>query len=452
LVLIAILSAVLFVSYYRNKRDWSNPLFLYALSTSVVYFFYAFGGAEFTNGINIFGEIFYVASLVLATFGYLLAVGSLDRNPSLSFPIDNNFLTKILWILIAPMILSLAILLVRLTDGNLFLLFDLGGGNAMKWLRITERDPLVYVSEAIFLGLVSIMIPAAILNLGQKKKKFVIVCFFSYFLYLLSTGSRSPAIALILMVIIPAIELRRRGRDNLWVRRLLRSSAILVAALFILVTISRDKIEDNGDEMLKAVFSAEKLGFIADSTLIPYGIKLPSTIISIYFASTFNNYIIAFDQSDSMEKSWGYRLFYTEYKALDLIVPMSNVSRETILSDNTVHLRSISPTGDQWATNLGTLVLEFGVFYSMIFSLIQGVLIGWIVRISRKLESNRSVILKSLVFTIAITSSLVHPLMSFSIHIQLLILLIIYFSGSRRSRSSNNRPDRINSPAQHFIY
>lgn len=437
ILLVPIIIGAVYASFFRGKRDWTNPLFVYVLSMTIIYLFYAISGAKFTNGESIFGEIYYVFNLLLSIAGYIFAVRGADTKSNSRYQVDNDFLSKIHWILLGPMVFSLAILLARLTNGNLLLLFDLSGGNVMKWLRISERDPLVYAVEAIFLSLVSVMIPAAVLSLGQGRKKFIIIPFISYILYLLSTGSRSPAIALILMIVVPIVELNRQGHNNRWVRRTLRLSAIVVASLFIAVTLSRDEIEDNSDSMLKTVFSADNLGFIADSTFIPYGIRLPSTITSIYFSSTFNNYLIAFDQSDVMEKSWGYRLFYTEYKAFDFLFPFGEGNKEQILSDNTEHLRSVSPTGDQWATNLGTLVLEFGLLYSLIASLIQGLVMGWLIRISNELENNRRVILLSLVFTLAVTSSLVHPLMSFSTHIHIVIIglvAILWISRSRRNR------------------
>lgn len=447
-ILVVILMMAVFVSYFRGNGKWTNPLFVYVLSTTIIYLFYALGGAEFTNGTSISGEAYYVINLLLSTFAYTFAVRGMDKELKSRSLIDHKFLSRILWMLLAPTAISLTILLFKLTNGNLFLLFDLTSGNAMKWLRITERDPLVYITEAIFLALVSIMIPAALLSLGQGKKLFVVVSFVSYFLYLLSTGSRSPAIALILMIIVPAMELKKRGHNNRWVQRLLRSSAIIIAILFIAVSLSRDKIEDNSDEMLKAVFSADELGYIANSSFIPYGIQLPSTIISIYFASTFNNYLIAFDQSDVMEKSMGYRLFYTQYKSLDLLFPNGEKEKETILSDNTGHLRSISPTGDQWATNLGTLVLEFGRLYSLIASIIQGLIMGWLMRLARRLESNRRVILLSFIFPLAISSALVHPLMSFSVHIQLFVILLMIVMWLRGPRSHVQSPVKLSFHAE----
>ncbi|PUE60911.1 hypothetical protein B9Z45_06200 [Limnohabitans sp. 2KL-17] len=377
------------------------------------------------------GEIYFLLAVTMACFGYRLTADRSECKFSNVGGLDNGFLVNIVKALMIPMLLALAILIFSLTDGNLLSLFDLSSGNAMKWLRITERNLIVYVSEALFSALIGILLPASVLLLAQKRKSAFTVSMIAYTLYLLSTGSRSPVVGVVLMLIAPIVEFRRRGIYSVAIRRIFFGVIVSVLLLFTAVSLSRDQIEDNSDQMLEAVFNAKRLGFIAEEKLLPNFLQLPVNIVTIYFASTFNNYLIAYEESATMEKSWGYRLFYTEYKALGVLIPMEQSRAEMILFDNTEKLRSISPTGDQWGMSLGTLVLEFGAYFALVVSFLQGILMGWLVKLSRNMENNRRVVIESFLIPVAISAALVHPLMSFSTHIQLAILLIIALKGSR---------------------
>ena len=437
-----LLTLFLLALWLVRSRRWTDPLFLYVSFSTLLYFAYAFSGVQFYNGTSLSGEVFFVAALVVSCVGYALVDRRFSTEHHGVDEPDPAFLASIVYVLMVPMLLSLGVLLGILTGGNLMQLLDLSYGNALKWLRITERSPVVWVSEAVFLAAIGIVLPASVLQLGQKRKLAMVVTLIAFTLYLLSTGSRSPVVGAVLMVLAPVAELRRRGIYTSSIRRVFISIVVAVLTLFITVSLSRDQAEDNSNDMLAAVFNAKSLGFVAKENILPYSLQLPAKIIIIYFASTFNNYLIAFEQSASMDKAWGYRLFYTESKALGVVFPMDPGRSETILDENTKTLRFISPTGDQWATNLGTLLLEFGAPLALAASFVQGVAMGWLVRLSRRLEPNRRVMIESLLIPFAISGVLVHPLNSFSTHIQLLMLLTMVALAlcRRRSRTSSLIP------------
>ena len=429
-----VLALFLLALWLVRSRRWTDPLFLYVLFSTLLYFAYAFTGAEFYNSTSIAGEVFFVAALAISCVGYAFAVGrSGAASRGVGEP-DPAFPGRIVSVLMVPMLVSLGVLLGSLTGGNVLLLFDLSYGNALKWLRVTEHSPVVYVSEAVFLATIGVLLPASVLQLGQKRKLAFVVVLVAYVLYLLSTGSRSPVVGAVLMVIAPIAALRRRGIRIAAMRRVFIGVVVAVIALFVAISLNRDRVEDNSDDMLKAVFNAKRLGFIAEEKILPYSLQLPANIIIIYFASTFNNYLIAFEQSASMDKAWGYRLFYTEYKALGVVIPMAPGRSETILAENTETLRFISPTGDQWATTPGTHVLELGTMLALAASFVHGLTMCWLVKLSRRLEPNRRVMLQSFLIPVAFTAALVHPLMSFSTHIHFFMLMAMAMLSLRGRR------------------
>ncbi|WON82826.1 MULTISPECIES: hypothetical protein [Chromobacterium] len=412
--------------YCRDK--WRNPFFLYVTGSLMVFLSYEWGGAEFVNGRSMEAEGFYLFSLLISCFGYRLTC---FQHASLSVSIDPIKARKESWTeswLMGLMLIVLGILIVRLTSGNIFRLFDLSYGNELKWLRITEKDLVIYVSEATFIALFGVVLPIAVLKLARTPSSWrsLTLVILPYLLYLMTTGSRSPVVAAVLTALPAFIALREYGYSTRKIKKLLILLFLCSVAYFSIISMSRDTIDDNGNDALKVIFNANELGYLADADFLPRVIQLPLNVISIYFSSTFNNYVIIFQKSEELANSFGYRIFYSEAKFFSTIVPLMDFTNsEQVLSENTALLRQVSPTGDQWGTNLGTLILEFGLYGALFCSFIQGAVMGSLISFSRRLNSTGKVLMDCFLVPIAISSIIVHPLLSLSVHVQFLVLILI---------------------------
>ncbi len=450
LLVFTLLASSLCLARVISKRGLANIPLWNGLGILMLYACYCFSGIRFANGSSAGAELL-VAALVL-TSAVAFALGErmcAVRSPAMRHAHqvcheDARYLMQpipalYLWAEVAVS----TVFYQLLTQGQPWrVLTDAVSLKHIRLQDISEKSPLLLNIDALVFAMALIGLAWAILGYHDNRRSRITlgVSVFLMLLYVLSTGSRSPLVAVFLQAL-PAMGVASwHSRDMAW---LLRQKRFLVLALiagiaFMVVTTgSRMKAEELGGDVFYSYFDVYDFG-VTDHLLHSTNAAaffLGTTVT--YAASTFNNLVIRYQELDAITVSMGYKFFffYTSIatKLFPEWVPQGLSEWRYLGAINNQHLATISQNAGQWATPYGDLIWDFGVAGTFIIVASFYVAAGLIMRRARNNPSFKNILLKVFVIGFSL-SPLTHPFLSLYVHYALALVIFITLWSSRRPR------------------
>jgi len=259
-------------------------------------------------------------------------------------------------------------------------------------------------------------------------------------LYVLSTGSRTPLIGVILTSIAAMTYGKGQSQRIRSVSRnfkLIASLGFCLIVFMILVTSSRMEFEGLSSSVLVVFFDIREPGVIdwlADQGAAGF---FTATLIT-YAASTFNNAIIRLQELGFITVSLGYKFAFFYISALQKITGgllHDEIARwRDLATINNEHLLAISPAATQWATLFGDVIWDFGVVLTFLLTFVAFYISGLVVRRASCRPNLANCLLSSVIIS-QLMLPLVNPLLSVHVHFMMFIIAVIYLAKRPRAAS-----------------
>lgn len=422
------------------------------IGVTLLYACYCAVGIQFSNGSDAMAELTFASLIAVNTVFFILGVRAAPRpvvRPSaqqFSFQLPRPYI----WVLLVVSIGFYTLL----TQGQPWrLVTDTVGLKFERLSGIHDKDPILLNLDALVEGMTLVAFAWAILVYkdDRRSRTQLIVTTGLVFLYVISTGSRSPFLAVAALALPAFAEARKRSLHMAWLSRrkwYFVSTALGAIVFLIIVTAMRIEVELLDKTVFSWYFGIDSFGVIdglvSDSNPISFFL---STAI-VYASSTFNNVVIRFQELSSITPTIGYRFVFFYAAAAQILAPgflqESLADWRDLAVTNNLHLTSITEAAGQWATPYGDLLWDFGIIGAFITTAIISFVAGVIVGRARYLQSFPDVLLKVIVVGFTILP-LVNPLLSLYVHHELMIALFIicihYLFHRTRSESMISQPD-----------
>ena len=248
---------------------------------------------------------------------------------------------------------------------------------------------------------------------------------------MISTGSRTPLISFVMQFVIVSrfIQFRIPVIASFLRNRLMLATALLGAVLFLIfVTNQRIQYEKLDVNVFLTYFSATSFGaaedFLASDNPVLF---LLGTLFS-YSSSTFNNFVLRYQEISLLNPSLGYKFFFFYIAAIQIVLPGMGADFfrdwKSISTFNMSHLESFSMGAGQWSTSYGDLVWDYGVLLTFILVFLWGIWAGFLVGKVRNKPSFLS-IMWVVIITECSLLPLVNPFQSLYVHYAILILILL---------------------------
>jgi hypothetical protein len=417
-----------------------------------LYACYCFFGIRFNNGISGVAELVVAALVATSVASFIIGekfitigfTGNFQPRQTLNGD-GRHFIPSVPVYYLWSLVVVSSVFYSILTQGQpLRLLTD---GVDLKLARlqdIAEKRPLLLNLDALVLAMTLLGLAWAILSYrDNRRSKFILgVSAILMFLYVLSTGSRTPLISVLLQVL-PALSVARlRSRHMAWLSRkkwFFVFALLAGVASMIVITAARMKFEELNDDVFYSYFNVRDFGVIAK--LLQSGDEASFFLATAvtYAASTFNNVVIRYQELDAITLSLGYKFLFFYLAAAQLLlpglVPQGASEWRDLATTSKEHLESVSMAAGQWATPYGDLIWDFGVAGTFIIVAILGVVAGLIIGSARKNPSFKNILWQVMVIGFSL-SPLVNSLLVLYVHYVLALLIFITFWSSRRSIGS----------------
>ncbi len=453
-----ILVVSILVSRRVNGSSLANCPYWVGLGMLLLYTSYCISGLEFGNGNSAYAELILATLVLTSALGFALGAGrilSVQRKASSARklmpvpPIVHPRVTRRYTALV--LILTLTLFIV-LTGGQPWRV--LTDGIELKWERLnasSNKDAMILLLDSAVLASILVGLSWSIIGHHddrQSRNRLMIFISLSV-LYVLSTGSRTPMIAVIFSGI--AAMTYGKAQSN-FIRsvsaksELIVSAAIAIMGLMIIVTASRIEFEGLSSAVFEIYFDIHELGVIGWLTEQGAAGFFAATLIT-YAASTFNNAVIRLQELDSITLSIGYKFAFFYITAFQKVPGGLFNDTLTAWRDlatiNNEHLLAISPSATQWATLFGDVLWDFGVVLTFLLTLVTFYCAGLVVRRAACRPSLANCLLSSTVISLFLLP-LVNPFLSIHVHFMFFIIAAIYVTNRRRAafqshvRSSTN--------------
>ena len=460
--------ALILGSLYFSKRVSGPSVFNIplwnGLGVLVLYVLYCISGIQFENGTLVDAEIvlslYIFVGIISFAIGERLArrwrgrslvslktfLGSQDSVP----PLPWHFL-------LVYLMLFLAFVLI-LTKGNLLLIITGGPELKMERLKaIAEKNPLLLNLDQCVLAMSILISTWLTLEIRpgffpKLRGSLSLVCLI---LYVLSTGSRSPLISLLLqfMVAIRLVRLRFDRMPMFLKSKLVRVLVISISASFLVYTTNQRMVFEGLDlSVFSAYFHAASLGTAGDLMEQEGPLQFLLGTIMVYLSATFNNFIIRFQELVNIDPSMGYRYWFFYLSAARILFPAFDFSWlndwQELGKSNWSHLESISMSAGQWSMSYGDLIWDYGIIATFFLIFAWGVLAGFILGRAKAKPSFKSVLWLAVFVGFSLVP-LVNPFLSLYVQYLLVMLILLQFAPERMLGIARATPV-FNSQA-HFV-
>jgi len=442
----------LYISRALSGPSIFNIPYWNGLGILCFYVSYAGLGIRFSNGISLEAELILSLYLWFSVISFAIGEiisGGFYRKASFklqSFLQQPRSIPPLPNLLIFIFIFISLVFFVVLTRGNVILLFT--SSVELKFERLNSlmnKDPILLNLDQIVLALSIICSGWAWLEADRNHipiAKLLVVLFFSL-LYVFSTGSRSPLISFVMQFVIVSrfIQFRIPAIARFLRNRLMLAAALLGAVLFLIfVTNQRIQFEKLDVNVFLTYFSATSFGAVEDFLASDNPVLfLLGTLVS-YSSSTFNNFILRYQEIGLLNPSFGYKFFFFYIAAIQILLPGMGADFfrdwKSISTFNMSHLESFSMGSGQWSTSYGDLIWDYGVYLTFILVFLWGIWAGFLVGKARNKPSFLSIMWLIIVTEFSLLP-LVNPFQSLYVHYAIIILLLL---GAFYSRVSLRRP------------
>jgi hypothetical protein len=452
--LVLIVGSLYFSKRVSGPSVFNIPLWN-GLGVLVLYILYCISGIQFENGISTDAEILLSLYIVVAIISFAIGERIARRWRGRSLVSLNTFLGKqdsvpsLPWhFLLLYLMLFLAFILI-LTKGNLLLIIT--GAPELKFERlkaIAEKNPLLLNLDQFVLAstiLISTWLTLEIRPgfIPKLKGSLSLACLI---IYVLSTGSRSPLMSLLLQAIVSLRLVRLRfGRSPMFLRsKFARFLAISLCAAFLIYTTNQRMVFEGLDlGVFSAYFHATSLGHAGDLLDQKGPVEFLLGTIIVYLAATFNNFIIRFQELANIDPSMGYRFCFFYLSAAKILLPAFDFTWlnewQDIAKSNWTHLESISMSAGQWSMSYGDLIWDYGAIATFFLVIAWGVLAGFILGRAKARPSFKAVLWLA-VFAGFSLSPLVNPFLSLYVQYLLAMLVLLKFVPERMLGIARSTP------------
>lgn len=408
---------------------------------------YCFFGLEFGNGQSGWAELGLSAMVAVTAIGFGLGSWRERRKKIHSSSVVWPLMPRCsgLFTLLA-MFAALAFFTV-LTNGQPWRV--LTDGVELKWDRLaaaTDKDASLLLMDAVVFASVLIGLSWAIIGYRDDRQSAVQLGVFAALalLYIVSTGSRTPLIAVGLQIVGAVAYGRHNSR---LISKVAESSGLillagLVALVFMIaITASRIEFEQLDSAVFETYFDIRKLGVVEPLTQKgPVGFFL-ATIIT-YAASTYNNAIIRLQELDAVSLSYGYKFVFFYISALrgstgDVLEEPLTAWRE-LATVNNLHLLGVAASATQWATLYGDAIWDFGYPITVVLVMAISYLSGGVIERAKHRPTLSLHLLAITVIGFSL-SPLVNPFLSLHVHFMLFIVGGIHLVARKSHRPRRRR-------------
>ena len=425
----------------------SNVPLWNGLGILALYACYCFSGLKFANGSSAGAELIVAALVATSVGSFVLGM----RLAAARYTTVHNTRRKLqaasrhfippisslyLWLLT---VIS-TIFYLLLTHGQPWRLLTDGVGLKFERLQgIANKSPLLLNIDALVLAMTFIGLAWAILAYKDCRKSLISLGLsaFLMFIYVLSTGSRTPLIGVLLVILSAMSEARLRSRHMAWLSRkkwVILLFGVAGIAYMVVTTGSRIEFEALSDAVFYSYFNLVDFGLI--DSLFKSGDSSSFFLATAvtYAASTFNNVVIRYQELATITITMGYKFLFYYISAVQIIfpglLPQAVADWRDLAQINNYHLDMISQASGQWATPYGDLLWEFGIIGTFIIVALFGATAGMIIRKAKMNPSFNNLLLKVVVIGFSL-SPLVNPFLSLYVHYSLVIVLFMYLSPHR---------------------
>ena len=442
-----ILVASVLVSRRVNGSSVANCPYWVGLGTLLLYTSYCISGLGFGNGNSAYAELILATLVLTSALGFGLGAGrilAVQRQASSARqvmpvpPVGHPRVTRGYTALV--LVLTLVFFTV-LTDGQPWRV--LTDGVELKWERlhaVSDKEAVMLLLDSAVLATILVGLSWSIIgHHDDRKSRNRLMIFVSLsVLYVLSTGSRTPMIAVIFNGI--AAMTYGKAQSN-FIRsvsansKLIVSAAIAIVGLMIIVTASRIEFEGLSSAVFEIYFDIRELGVIGWLTEQGAAGFFAATLIT-YAASTFNNAVIRLQELDSVTLSIGYKFAFFYITAFQKITGGlfndSLTAWRDLATINNDHLLAISPSATQWATLFGDVLWDFGVVLTFPLTFVTFYGAGMIVRRAACRPTLANCLLSSTVISLCLLP-LVNPFLSTYVHFMFFVIAAIHLVKRRRA-------------------
>lgn len=442
-----ILVVSILLSRRVNGSSVANCPYWVGLGMLLLYTSYCISGLSFGNGNSAYAELTLATLVLTSALGFNFGAGrilgvrrkplSVRRlmrvTPAVHPRVSRNYTALVL-------VLTLIFFTV-LTGGQPWRV--LTDGVELKWERLhaaSDKDAVMLLLDSAVLASILIGLSWSIIgHHDDRRSRNRLMIFISLsVLYVLSTGSRTPMIA----VILNGIAAMTYGKaQSHFIRSVSANSRLIVLAvmamvgLMIIVTASRIEFEGLSSAVFEIYFDIRELGVIGWLTEQGAAGFFAATLIT-YAASTFNNAVIRLQELDSITLSMGYKFAFFYITAFQKITGGlfndSLTAWRDLATINNDHLLAISPSATQWATLFGDVLWDFGVVLTFLLTFVTFYCAGVVVRRATCSPSLANCLLSSTVISLFLLP-LVNPLLSIHVHFMFFIIAAIYLTKRRRA-------------------
>lgn len=443
----------LYVARVFCGRAISNMPLWNGLGILALYACYCFSGVQFNNGVSGMAELTIAALVATSVVSFVLG----ERMPALRLiamrgPVqsrdgaERHDIRSVPLHYVCVLVAVSIIFYLILTQGQPLRLFTDGVGLKFERLQgIAEKSPLLLNLDALVLAMTLIGLAWSILSYRDnlKSKLTLGLVIFLIFLYVLSTGSRTPLIAVVLQIL-PAVSVARtRSRHMAWISRKkwFLGWALLAGIVFMIVTTgSRMQFEELNDDVFYFYFGVRDFGIVAPLLQSGDAAAFFLATAITYAASTFNNVVIRYQELDAVTLSMGYKFLFFYISAAQILLPgmlpQGAAEWRDLATLNKDHLESISQAAGQWSTPYGDLLWDFGVAGTFAIVALLGVIAGLITANARRHPSFNNLLWQVMIIGFSL-SPLVNSFLSLYVHYVVAILLMITLRPPGRSTDAS---------------
>lgn len=442
-IAVAILAATIVLSHRFGGWRVSNLPLWSALGIAILYGVYIVSGLEFGNGRSALAEVCAAAFALSGALAFQVGASLAGRRSTTAtyhaalraarFPAVSR------WFIAATAVLAL-IFFTSLTEGAPWRIVT--EGVELKWARLEALSD----KDALLLNLDALVFAATLFGLAwsivsyrdDKRSRNALLAFLLLLLlYVMSTGSRTPLLAVVGQVM-PALAIARL-RSRVMAAAVRRSGLALVLiavliGLMVATTGARVAYESLDEDVFGRFFDIVDFGITGALFRAGNSFAFFAATAIVYAAGTFNNLVLRIQEVTGITPSLGYKFVFFYVSALRVLLGgwLGGAIDDwrNVATANNEHLLGLSGNANQWATPYGDIVWDFGLAGAFFVVFLSFAGLGWLVARARRRPDFSSVMLATTVIGFSLLP-LVNPLLSLHVHFSIILTLVI--AGWRRS-------------------
>jgi len=395
---------------------------------------YLISDIKFGNGISLIAELIYISYILIFLTGF--SIGNYSKIPISGFGSISINRLNIFFLILTISLFVVYVLFLTNWDISLIFTSPIELKHHRLDLALVQKDFKLSIIEAVTSSFLTLSLIWAIV--GHKDDAYsnraMILLFLMVLMQVLSTGSRNPLIGFSIIIYLSLYYSYKISNSSNSLFKFINKyklAFILVIFIYMVITTSsRIEFEGLSSDVFVEYFDIRDFGVVEYFFKSQSGaLYLIGTII-VYISSTFNNFVIKFQNIFLIDYSYGYQFLFpyinffeskSDSYGIDLVSSMKQIN-----TNNNDRLVQISASATQWSTPFGDFLWDFGLLGSFFILLIFSMLFGYLTRFNR-IESFTSVSLK-IIFLSSLILPLVNPFSSLQFHISILIIIFINLS------------------------